>query len=61
MNFVISFMFLSLVSVLTRAGTFWLYAALGIAAIVFAFMRVPETRGCSLEQIQQQLGVGASQ
>lgn len=59
MNFAISFTFLSLVSVLTRSGTFWLYAALGIAAIVFAVARVPETRGRSLEQIQQQLGAGA--
>lgn len=60
MNFVISFTFLSLVSAITRAGTFWLYAALGIAGIIFAFVRVPETRGRSLEQIQQQLGVHAN-
>lgn len=57
MNFVISFTFLTLVSAITRAGTFWLYAALGIAGIVFALARVPETRGRSLEQIQRQLGV----
>lgn len=56
MNFAISFTFLSLVSVLTRAGTFWLYAGLGIAGLAFAYARVPETRGRSLEQIQQQLG-----
>ena len=60
MNFVIFFTFLTLVSAIARAGTFWLYAALGIAAIVFACARVPETRGRSLEQIQQQLSVGAA-
>ncbi len=59
MNFVISFTFLTLVSAITRAGTFWVYAGLGIAGIIFAFARVPETRGRSLEQIQHQLGVGA--
>jgi sugar porter (SP) family MFS transporter len=59
MNFVVSFTFLTLVSAISRAGTFWLYAVLGIAGIVFAFARVPETRGRSLEQIQQQLDVRA--
>lgn len=55
-NFLISFTFLSLVSILGRSGTFWLYAALGIACVVFVYFRVPETRGRSLEQIQMQLG-----
>lgn len=57
LNFGISFTFLSLVDALGRPGTFWLYAAFGIAAIGFAATRVPETRGRSLEQIQRRLRV----
>jgi sugar porter (SP) family MFS transporter len=55
-NFVISFTFLSVVSILGRAGAFWLYAAIGLLALVFVITRVPETRGRSLEEIQHQLG-----
>jgi predicted MFS family arabinose efflux permease len=44
------------VSILGRAGAFWLYAAIGLLALVFVITRVPETRGRSLEEIQHQLG-----
>ncbi len=56
MNFAISFTFLSLVSALSLPGTFWLYAAFGIAAIAFILIRVPETKGLSLEEIQRRFG-----
>ncbi len=55
-NFAVSFTFLSLVAVLTRAGTFWLYAGIGLLALWFIATRVPETRGRSLEDIQRQIG-----
>jgi sugar porter (SP) family MFS transporter len=54
-NFVVSFTFLTIVSGLGRPGAFYLYAAIGVLAIAFILTRVPETRGRSLEQIQQQL------
>ena len=37
------------------AGTFWLYAAICAAGFVFILLRVPETKGKSLEQIERQL------
>ena len=41
-------------------STFWLYAAIGIAAFAFFSLRVPETRDRSLEEIEAQLGGGKS-
>lgn len=55
-NFAVSFTFLTLVSLLTKAGAFWLYAVIGVLALWFIIARVPETRGRSLEEIQHQLG-----
>lgn len=54
-NFLVSFTFLSLVGALGRAGTFLLYAGVGVIALVFFATRVPETNGRSLEEIEQQL------
>ena len=54
-NFIVSFTFLSLVSAISRAGTFWVYAALGVAALVIFARTVPETKGRSLEEIEDQL------
>jgi sugar porter (SP) family MFS transporter len=55
-NFLVSYFFLSLVGWITRAGTFWLYAAIGVVAVLFFWWRVPETKGRSLEQIERDLG-----
>jgi sugar porter (SP) family MFS transporter len=41
-------------------GTFWLYAAICLAGWVFIWMRLPETKGKSLEQIEQELMRDAS-
>jgi MFS family permease len=54
-NFLVSFTFLSLVGIAGRAGTFLLYAVLGVLALIFFATRVPETNGRSLEEIEQQL------
>src|SRR5262249_41911869 len=43
--------FLSLVRALTAAGTFLLYAAISVAAFVFVWRLLPETKGRSLEEI----------
>jgi len=55
-NFVISFTFLSLVSLISRAGTFWVYACLGVIAMIVFHRNVPETKGRSLEDIEADLG-----
>ena len=44
-NFIITFTFLGLVDVLGKSGTFWLFAAIGIVALIFSWRLVPETRG----------------
>lgn len=44
--------FLSLMDLLGRTATFWVYAFLGIIAWVFVYFLVPETRGISLEEIE---------
>ena len=55
-NFIVSFTFLTLVDYLGKAGTFWLYAVVGVVAVVFFARLVPETKGRSLEEIQEDVG-----
>ena len=57
-NFLVSSFFLSLVGAISREGTFWLYAGFGLLALVFFAFRVPETKGRSLEEIEEELGPG---
>jgi sugar porter (SP) family MFS transporter len=44
--------FLSLVTLFTAAGVFLLYAVVSIAAFLFVFRGVPETKGRTLEEIE---------
>lgn len=55
-NFLVSYFFLSLVGWIGRGGTFWLYAGLGVLAVLFFWWRVPETKNRSLEEIERDLG-----
>ena len=48
---VVTLTFLSLVKGLTAPGTFLLYAAVSIAAFLFVWRLVPETKGRTLEEI----------
>ena len=57
-NFLISYFFLQLTLSIGRAGTFWLYAGFGIAALAFFWRWLPETKGRSLEQIERQIHGG---
>ena len=52
-NLLVSLTFLSLVGAIGRPFTFWLYAIIDIVAIVFVYFLLPETKGRSLEDIQQ--------
>ena len=52
-NLVVALTFLTLMSKLGKAGTFWLYAVVGIFAWIFCFFFVPETKGHSLEEIEE--------
>ncbi len=55
-NFLVSSFFLTLVGAISREGTFWLYGGLGVLSLIFFLVRVPETKGRSLEQIERELG-----
>jgi SP family galactose:H+ symporter-like MFS transporter len=52
-NFIIALTFLTLVQLLGKSGTFWLYAIVGIAALIFTYSYVPETKGRTLEDIEE--------
>ncbi len=51
--FLVSQCFLSLVGTIGSSMTFWLFAAFCVIGWVWIYYRVPETKGQSLEQIQQ--------
>lgn len=52
-NFTVAMTFLTLIEKLGKAGTFWLYAVLGIIGWVFCYIFMPETKGYTLEQIEE--------
>ena len=41
--------------VLGNAGTFWTYAGVCFAGFFFVYLRVPETKGKTLEEIEREL------
>ncbi len=55
--FIVSQFFLSLVAVLGSAWTFWLLAAFCVLGWIWIYLRVPETRGLTLEKIQDMWAV----
>lgn len=60
-NFVVAGTFLTLTSLVTRQGAFFIFGFIGILAIAFFAWKVPETKDKSLEQIQNELvGDGAA-
>ena len=50
-NFIVSLTFLTLVQRLGSSRTFWLYGLLALAAWLFSYYLVPETKGHTLEEI----------
>ncbi len=54
-NFLVAATFLTLGSLITRQGTFFLYAGIAVVAFVFFLTKVPETKDRTLEQIQDDL------
>jgi SP family galactose:H+ symporter-like MFS transporter len=57
-NLAVAVTFLTLVGAVGRPGTFWIYAGIGIAAWLFFYFLVPETRGKSLEEIEDHWHAG---
>jgi sugar porter (SP) family MFS transporter len=52
----VTFTFLSLVKVLNLWGTFAIYGALSFVCLIYVWKMVPETKGRTLEQIQEEWG-----
>jgi sugar porter (SP) family MFS transporter len=52
-NLLVALTFLSLLHSLGRPWTFWLYGIIGIIAWVFVYTLVPETKGRTLEQLEE--------
>ncbi|MFX1366314.1 MAG: sugar porter family MFS transporter [Promethearchaeota archaeon] len=52
-NLIIALTFLTLIQLLGRSGTFWFYAIVGIMALIFTYIYVPETKGRTLEEIEE--------
>jgi sugar porter (SP) family MFS transporter len=62
-NFIVALIFPVLLATFGGAGSFWLFAVLGIVAWIFVYFMVPETKGRTLEEIEADLrgtGVTAS-
>jgi sugar porter (SP) family MFS transporter len=51
-NWLVALTFPVLLATLGGAGSFWLFAVLGVVAWIFVYFRVPETKGRSLEEIE---------
>ncbi len=54
-NFIVAGTFLTLISLISRQGTFFVFGGFGILALLFFLWKVPETKDKSLEQIQDEL------
>ena len=54
-SFVLTYTFPSLNEAVGAAGAFWLYGAICVAGFLFILGRLPETKGKTLEQLEQEL------
>ncbi len=52
-NMIVAATFLTLTQKLGKSGTFFLYAAVALIGIVFCYFWVPETKGKTLEEIEE--------
>jgi SP family galactose:H+ symporter-like MFS transporter len=57
-NLIVALTFLTLIQFIGRSGTFWFYAVIGAFAFVFAYLLVPETKGRTLEEIENHWRAG---
>lgn len=57
-NMLVSLTFLTLIEFIGTSYTFWLYSFLCILGWIFVYFIVPETKNCSLEQIENNLRLG---
>ena len=58
-NGVLALYFPSLVDAVGITGTFFLFAGVGVLALIFVYTQVPETRGRTLEALEEDVSTGA--
>jgi major inositol transporter-like SP family MFS transporter len=58
-NAVLALFFPALVEGIGITGVFFLFAGIGVAALIFVITQVPETRGRSLESLEEDVETGA--
>jgi predicted MFS family arabinose efflux permease len=56
-NFVVTISFLTLLSAIGNAGTFFLFGGLSIVALAYFQRQVPETKDRSLQDIERELNL----
>jgi MFS transporter, SP family, major inositol transporter len=59
MNALLALFFPSLVAAIGITGAFYLFAGIGVVALIFVVTQVPETRGVSLEKLEEDVTSGA--
>jgi SP family galactose:H+ symporter-like MFS transporter len=52
-NLLVSLTFLTLLQMIGSARTFWIYGLFAVAAWIFSYFHVPETKGRTLEEIEE--------
>jgi SP family galactose:H+ symporter-like MFS transporter len=57
-NLVIALTFLTLIQLIGKSGTFLLYALIGVGACIFVYLLIPETKGRTLEEIEEHWRMG---
>ena len=58
--FLLTYTFPLLVARMGTAGTFWIYAGICLTGLLFVYLRLPETKGKTLEEIENKLRLGKS-
>ncbi len=57
-NMIVALTFLTIADKLGRSSAFWLYGLVAVAGFVFCYLFVPETKGRTLEEIEDSLRSG---
>jgi SP family sugar porter-like MFS transporter len=56
--FILTYTFPALNAALSTAGVFWTYAGICLGGLLFLYLRLPETRNRSLEEIETSMRAG---
>ena len=54
-NLIVAVSYLSIISAIGQTGTFVLYGAITLVSLVYVVAKVPETKGLSLKQVEEQI------